>query len=180
MEPVSLITFRVADQNLAIPIDQVREVIRNVKISPAASWTGLMHGIINLRGTVVPILDLRLLLGEKNSISSEEEKRKLRIIVVEMLDRVAGLVVDQVEDIVPLTREQLVPISMISPEIKSALLIGVAKIEDRLYLVLDIAQLIHEEERNLFKEVCMRLNKEKLEGNNDEPISNANKDKNVK
>lgn len=156
MDPISLITFQVGKQLLALPIDQVREVIRNTPISSIANWTGLLHGIINIRSKVIPILDLRLLLGE----GEPQNTRKTRIILVEMLSRMVGLVVDQVDDIAPLTKEQLVPLSSISIERQSSILVGVAKIDQRLYLVLDVEELVHEEERNLFQDICLRLNRD--------------------
>lgn len=156
MSKVRLITFRVENQFLAIPIDKVKEVIRNVTIFPSPQWTGLLHGIINLRGMVIPILDLRRILSKQKA----ENTRRTRIILVEMLDRTAGLIVDQVNDIVPLTKEQMVPLSSIALENKTATLVGVAKLEEQLYLVLDVDQLIHDEEHKLFKDICLRLKTE--------------------
>lgn len=154
MDQVRLITFCVGTQLLAIPLDQVREVIRNVPVASAAAWTGLLHGIINVRGKVIPVLDLRKLLA----VSEPQNTRRTRIIIVEMLGRLAGLVVDQVNDIVPLKQEQVVSKSAISLGRESALLIGVANVEETMYLVIDVHQLIHEEERNLFRDLCFHLN----------------------
>lgn len=156
MDPIRLITFRVGNQLLAIPIDQVREVIRHRPVSPAASWTGLLHGIINVRGLVMPVLDLRKLLGDEEPAATG----KSRIIIVEMLGRSAGLVVDQVNDIIPLESGQMVPKSALALGKESAMLVGVAKVGKDLYLVIDVQQLIHEEERNLFRDICFRLNQD--------------------
>ena len=153
MNQISLITFRVANQLLALPIDKVREIIRKVATAAAPTWTGLLHGIINLRGMVIPVLDLRLILTEK----TPDDTRKTRIIIVEMLERAAGLIVDQVDDIVPLSQDNVVPISAVSWAKRSAVLAAVAKIEGRMYLVLDIDRLVHEEECNIFKEICLRI-----------------------
>ncbi len=152
MNAISIITFRVGNQHLALPIDKVREIIRNTPLVQAPNWTGLLHGIINIRGSVIPVLDMRLVLGEK-----AEQTRKSRIIIVEMLDRAAGIVVDNVDDIVPLTSEQLIPLSSISWDKKAAVLAGVAKIEEQMYLVIDIDRLIREEEQKLFRELCLNL-----------------------
>ena len=155
MNQISLVTFRVAEQLLALPIDKVREVIRNVTISEAPPWSGLSHGIVNLRGSVIPVLDLRSVLAE----TPPSNTRKTRIIIVEMMERTSGLIVDEVEHIVPLSQEQMVPLSSLSWDKRTAILAGVAKIENKLYLVVDIDRLVHQEERNLFKEVCFRLQK---------------------
>lgn len=156
MDSISLITFCLGNQLLAIPIDQVREVIRNVPVSSVASWTGLLHGIINVRGIVMPVLDLRTLLGEANPTNTS----KTRIIIVDMLGKLAGLIVDQVHDIISLKQNQMVPRSVISMGKESAILVAVAKIEEQLYLVIDVQQLVHEEERNLFCDICLRLKRE--------------------
>lgn len=156
MEPIRLLTCRIENQLLALPLDQVREVIRNIPVSSVASWTGLLHGIINVRGMVVPVLDLRILLGQEKA----QNTRRTRIVLVDMLGRITGLVVDQVDDIVPLSQEQIVPSSALAGEKKSAILVGVAKVDNRLYLMLDIKQLIHEEERNLFRDLCLHLSQQ--------------------
>lgn len=152
MDQISLITFRVGKQSLALPIDKVREIIRNQPLTTAPSWSGLLHGIIHIRGAVIPVLDLRMVLGEK-----AENTRKSRIIIVEMLERSAGLIVDEVEDIVPLTQEQLIPRNSISLDANATVLAGVARIEDNLYLVVDTDRLILEEEQKLFKELCVKI-----------------------
>jgi purine-binding chemotaxis protein CheW len=154
MEAVRMITFRVGSQLLAVPLDQVREVIRYVPVAPAAAWTGLLHGIIHLRDKVVPILDLRQMFGT----GQQQASRRTRIIVAEILGRLAGLVVDQVDDIVPLNQEQLIPLSSLPVEKKSAILVAVAKVENQTYLVLDVKELIHQEEREHFCDICLQLN----------------------
>ena len=156
---ISLLTFKIAQQRLALPIDKVREVIRNVPVSPAPSWTGLLHGIIHIRGMVIPVMDLRLVLGTDPPVGTS----KTRIIIVEMLERSAGFIVDEVDDIVPLKQEQLIPLSSLSWEKKTAVLVGVAQIEEHIYLVLDMDYLIREEERKVFQEVCLKLRETPLE-----------------
>ncbi len=150
---ISLLTFKISQQRLALPIDKVREVIRNIPVSPAPSWTGLLHGIIHIRGVVIPVMDLRIVLGTEQPIDTT----KTRIIIVEMLERSAGFIVDEVDDIVPLKQEQLIPLSSLSWEKKTAVLVGVAQMEDHIYLVLDIDYLIREEERKVFRELCLKL-----------------------
>lgn len=157
MEGIRLITFCVGDQNLAIPIDQVREVIRYVPVEGVSKWTGLLHGIINLRGVVIPILDLRRLLGASGEV---ENTRKTRIIIVDILERTTGIIVDQVDDIAPLTSGDLVPLSSIAMERTSSVLVGVAKLDSKLHLVLDVKKLIHEEDRSLFQDICLRISRQ--------------------
>lgn len=152
MDQISLITFRVGTQSLALPIDKVREIIRNQPLTSAPSWTGLLHGIIHIRGAVIPVLDLRIVLGAK-----AENTRKSRIMIVEVMEKTAGLIVDEVEDIVPLKQEQLVPRTSISLDANAAVLAGVARIEDHLYLVIDTDCLIRAEEQKLFQELCVKL-----------------------
>ncbi|NUM35672.1 MAG: purine-binding chemotaxis protein CheW [Candidatus Brocadiae bacterium] len=157
--PISLLTFRISQQRLALPIDKVREVIRNVPVMPAPAWTGLLHGIIHIRGMVIPVMDLRLVLGSEPSIDTS----KTRIVIVEMLERSAGFIVDEVDDIIPLKQEQLIPLSSLSWEKKTAVLVGIAQIEEQIYLVLDMDYLIREEERKVFQELCLKLQQNPME-----------------
>lgn len=157
--PISLLTFKISQQRLAIPIDKVREVIRIVPVSPAPSWTGLLHGIIHIRGVVIPVMDIRLVLGNEPAVDTN----KTRIIIVEMLERSAGFIVDEVNDIVPLNQQQIIPLSSLSWEKKTAVLVGVAQMEEHIYLVLDIDYLIREEERKIFRELCLKIKENPLE-----------------
>ena len=100
---VRIVTFQVANQMLAIPIDKVREVIRYVPVVEAPQWSGLLHGIIHVRNIIIPVLDLRLILSN----APIQNNTKTRIIIVDMFERVVGLIVDQVNDILPLSSEQV-------------------------------------------------------------------------
>ena len=157
MDQIKLITFKIGKQRLALPIDKVREIIRNLPILPSPAWSGLLHGIINIRDSIIPVLDLRLVLSENEPV----DNKNTRIMIVELLNHGAGLIVDQVDNIIPLTKEQIVPLSSISWEKKTAVLAGVAKIEQEMYLVLDINYLIQKEEQKLFKEICLKLKEDK-------------------
>lgn len=150
---VRIVTFQVANQMLAIPIDKVREVIRYVPVVEAPQWSGLLHGIIHVRNIIIPVLDLRLILSN----APIQNNTKTRIIIVDMFERVVGLIVDQVNDILPLSSEQLIPRSSIIWNNQSSILAGVAKIDNLLFLVLDIDYLLQEEEQKIFKEICLSL-----------------------
>ena len=93
------------------------------------------------------------------ALLEEEQKntRKTRILIVEISGKNAGLIVDEVNSIVPLQSEQLVDLDSIITEKHSAILAGVARIEKNLHLVLDVEQMIKEEERKLFHDICLSL-----------------------
>ncbi|HNZ66682.1 MAG TPA: chemotaxis protein CheW, partial [Planctomycetota bacterium] len=108
-----------------------------------------LHGIIHVRNIVIPVLDLRKVLAQDPIINN----KKTRIIIVEILERVAGLIVDYVNDILPLFPEQIVHLSSITWEKKTAILASIANIDNQMYFVLDIDYLLRENEQKLFKEI---------------------------
>ncbi|HON45478.1 MAG TPA: chemotaxis protein CheW [Planctomycetota bacterium] len=146
---IQLVTFQVGNHHLAIPIDKVQEVIRYTPVMESPEWSGLLHGIIHVRNIVIPVLDLRKVLAQDPIINN----KKTRIIIVEILERVAGLIVDYVNDILPLFPEQIVHLSSITWEKKTAILASIANIDNQMYFVLDIDYLLRENEQKLFKEI---------------------------
>jgi purine-binding chemotaxis protein CheW len=132
------LSFRVADEDYAVPILQVQEIIGLTKTTVIPNTPDHVLGVINLRGTVVPVLDLRRRLG----MPSAERTRTTVNLVVNVGRRTLGLVVDAVSDVVDLTGQQLQPPPEFDCSVDVHFLRGVAHVGDRMMLVLDLEQML--------------------------------------
>jgi purine-binding chemotaxis protein CheW len=128
-----LVVFSLGDEEYALPISDVHEIIRYTEPRSVASSVGWVRGVISLRGKIVPVYDLAARLGQSAASDAAEQK----IVIVETADQLAGVIVDDVAEVLTVDAEQLdaVP-SATEPAIES-----IAKIDDRLIVLLTPAGL---------------------------------------
>jgi len=135
---IELLTFRLADQEYALNIMSVREIRGWTRATPLPHAPHYMKGVINLRGTVLPVMDLALRLG----LPARAQNERNVIIVVNLEDVMTGLLVDAVSDIVALTKEDLQPPPELSSGASQGVVSALSLIEDRMIRVLDLATTI--------------------------------------
>lgn len=135
---LELLTFQLADQEYSLDIMSVREIRGWTRTTPLPHAPNYMKGVINLRGTVLPVMDLAQRLG----LDPTDHTDRNVIIVVNHEDSMTGLLVDAVSDIIALTSEDLQPPpdvqSSSSPNVVSALTL----IDDRMIRVLDLSSIV--------------------------------------
>ena len=130
------LTFRLGGEEYAIDILQVQEIRAHEKATRIASAPTYIKGVINLRGIIVPIVDLRVKFGfdETGSVAPV-------VIILSIADRVIGVVVDAVSDVLALGEDEIRP----PPDVGGAIagfIRGLAPLGDRLLIVFDIARLM--------------------------------------
>ena len=131
------ITFEVGDRRLAIEIMAIREIRAWSPVTALPSVPSHVVGVVNLRGVVLPVTDLRQLLGW----GATETTPRHVIIVFQIGGQLRGIIVDAVHDIATLAAEQIQPVPDIGENESARLLEGIATIEGNLIMVLDLAQL---------------------------------------
>jgi purine-binding chemotaxis protein CheW len=131
------LTFRLGDEEYAIDILQVREIRAQEPVTRIADAAGFVMGIINLRGVIVPILDLRLKFGLPNGSDASTV-----VIILSLEGRLMGVVVDAVSDVVSLLPEQVRPAPALSGAIDSTFIRGIAPVDGRMLIVADVATLV--------------------------------------
>ena len=138
-----LVTFTLGHEEYGVDITKVREINRLVEITHVPRAPEFVEGLINLRGTVVPIIDLR----KRFEIESSGDEKQHRIIVVDVHGRTIGVIVDSVSEVLNLSAENIdeVP-ETISSGVNSQFLKGVGKIGDRLMLLLDLDNILSADE----------------------------------
>jgi purine-binding chemotaxis protein CheW len=142
-EEVQLVTFTLGKEEYGVDINKVREIIRLVEITHVPKAPAFVEGLINLRGTVVPIIDLR----KRFDIRVAGDEKKTRIMVVDVNGRTLGVVVDAVSEVLRLQGENIEPApATISAGVDSRFLKGVGKIGENLMLLLDLDRILNPEE----------------------------------
>lgn len=141
-EQLQLVTFQVADEEFAVSILQVQEINRMLPITRVPHSPPCVEGVINLRGHIIPVIDLRKRFG----LDVIERGSQSRIIVVEVDTRVIGFVVDQVREVLRIQDTIVEPPPSITSQVDVAYIEGVAKLEDRLLILLNLSQLLDAEE----------------------------------
>jgi purine-binding chemotaxis protein CheW len=132
---MQLVVFSLGEEEYALPITHVQEIIRYTEPRGVASQTPWVKGVISLRGKIVPVYDLASRLGlEVSSVAS-------KIVMVESGDHMAGVIVGDVEEVLTLTNEDLDEV----PAAGAACIQAIAKVGDRLVVLLDPAGIFADE-----------------------------------
>jgi purine-binding chemotaxis protein CheW len=132
------LSFRVADEDYAVPILQVQEIIGLTKTTVIPNTPPHVLGVVNLRGNVVPVLDL----SQKFGMGPTQRSRTTVNIVVNVAQRTLGLVVDAVSDVVDLAAGSVQPPPAFDCTVDVSFLEGVAHADDRMLLILDLDRMI--------------------------------------
>lgn len=128
------VTFRLDDEIFAMPVDPVRQVVRVTDITRVPHAPEPVRGVTNLRGRVIPVIDLRMRVG----LEPSEIGRQSRVVAVASRGRVLGLLVDSVHQVVHLDVNRVQPPPEDVMTVQSDYILGVYHQEDRLILLLDV------------------------------------------
>jgi purine-binding chemotaxis protein CheW len=145
------LTFRLGDEVFATDVAKVREVLDFTTITKIPRTPDFMSGVINLRGNVVPVVDLRLCF----EMSKTEKTVNTCIVVVEMLldgeANVIGALADSVEEVIDLEPDQIQPPPRIGTRIRTDFIKGMGKRDTQLIMILDIDRVFSVEELSAFR-----------------------------
>lgn len=133
-----LLTFKLAQQEYALDIMSVREIRGWTKTTPMPHAPAFMRGVINLRGTVLPVMDLAARLG----LPPIETTERNVIIVVKCKDGMTGLLVDAVSDIIALSDEDMQPPPELGNELGVNTIRSLSLIDERMIRVLELENII--------------------------------------
>ena len=145
-ETGQVLTFKLGDEVFALDISKVREVLDFTSVTKVPQTPDLMLGVINLRGSVVPVVDMRLKFG----MSKTETTVNTCIIIVEIeLDgetAVLGALADSVQEVMELDAAQVEPPPRIGTRLKTTFIKGMGKREGRFIIILDIDKVFSADE----------------------------------
>ncbi len=133
-----MVSFKIGSEEFGVDILEVQEINRMVEITKVPQAPHYVEGVINLRGKVIPIVDLR----KRFNLELKEYDKNTRIVVVDIEGNIMGLVVDSVSEVLRLSSSTIEPAPEIVTGINSEYIKGVAKLEDRLLIFLDLSKVI--------------------------------------
>lgn len=139
---LQLVTFKIGKEEFSVDILKVQEIIRTMEITRVPRSPEFVEGVINLRGKVIPVIDLRKRFG----LSKIEHDHDTRIIVVESTGKTVGMVVDSVSEVLRLNASTVEPPPEIVGGVDSEYIDGVGKLEDRLIILLNLDKVLSPKE----------------------------------
>lgn len=145
------LTFELDDEVFALEISKVREVLDFSEVTKVPQTPEFMRGVINLRGSVVPVVDMRLKFG----MAKEEATVNSCIIIVEVImdgeASVLGALVDSVQEVLDIEPDQIEPPPRIGTKLNTEFIRGMGKHEERFVIILDIDKVFSADEISLLQ-----------------------------
>lgn len=142
-QELQLVVFCLQGEEFAVDIQEVREVLKITQITPLPQTLDFIEGVINLRGEVIPVVDLR----KRFRITGTQETKKTRIIIVEVQGSLVGLIVDSVTEVLHLTSSAVEPPPKQLVGTRAEFIQGVGKLGDRLLIILDLDKILSSDEQ---------------------------------
>ncbi len=143
-EVLQMVSFVLNEEEFGVDILKVQEIIRIVELTRVPNAPHFVEGVINLRGRIVPVIDLRKRFG----LPQNELDKNSRIVIVAVNNLVVGFLVDKVKEVLRVPKAVIEPPPEITSTIHTDYIIGVAKLEDRLLIVLDLEKILAPTEKD--------------------------------
>lgn len=137
-EILQLVSFSIADEEYCVDILRVQEINRMSDITRVPNAPDYVEGVINLRGKVIPIIDLRKRIG----MPTIAQDKDTRIIVVEVDSKVIGFIVDKVNEVLRINRSITEPPPPMATAIDSEYITAIGKLHERLLILLDLEKIL--------------------------------------
>lgn len=132
------VIFKLENEEYGIDIHSVKTIEKMIQITRVPKSPHYVRGVINLRGEVVPIIDLRT----KFDFDKAEETENTRIIIVSYEDIVVGLIVDAASEVIEISKENIEDAPAMTTNLNKDSIYGVAKVDDRIIILFDVLKLI--------------------------------------
>jgi len=145
-----LLTFTLGNEEYGIDILKVQEIRGYDAVTTIANTPDFIKGVINLRGIIVPIVDMRI----KFRLGKVEYDQFTVVIILNVANRVVGIVVDGVSDVIALTADQLKPAPEFSAGLDTQYIMGLGTVDERMIIVMDIEKLMTSRDMELVEMVA--------------------------
>lgn len=149
LDEEQLVVFELAGESYGVDIGAVNTIIRMQEITEIPRSPEFVEGVINLRGSIIPVIDLRKRFG----LPGGEETKASRIVVVEASSQMIGMVVDAVAETLRLPQDAIEPPSPVVTTVDSEYVRGVGKLENRLVILLELDKVLSEKEVEALRKV---------------------------
>ncbi len=145
---LQLVSFNIGTEEFGVDILKVQEINRMVEITRVPRSPDFVEGIINLRGKVIPIIDLR----KRFNLQITDHDKNTRIVVVDIEGQTMGMIVDSVSEVLRIPASTIEPTPDVVTSVDSDYIRGVAKLDNRLLIYLDLAKILTGEEYKMLAE----------------------------
>lgn len=142
------LTFHLGDEDYGIEIRYVTEIVGVQKITEVPDMPDFVKGVINLRGQVIPVMDVRL----RFSMPARDYDERTCVIVVDINGGVVGLIVDTVQEVREILPENVSPPPTLSRSEKARYILGMGKVGEEVKILLDVGKLLREEEMSALRD----------------------------
>lgn len=149
-EILQLVTFTLGNEEYAVDILKVQEINRMKEITRVPNSPSYVEGVINLRGKVIPVVNLR----KKFGLAERESDEQSRIMIMDIQGITMGLVVDSVSEVLRVPANIVEPTPPMASNISTEFIKGIAKLEDRLIILLDMDRLLGKAEQTALIEAA--------------------------
>ncbi|MEG0260456.1 MAG: chemotaxis protein CheW [Lysinibacillus sp.] len=138
-ENIKVIVFQLADKEYAIPVSHVQGIEKLMHITRVPKTANYVKGVINLRGVVTPIVDLR----ERFYLPISANEETTRIIIISLEDMEVGFVVDSANDVLDIAASSIEPQPQVVGSLEEEYISGVAKLDNRLLILLHLEKVLN-------------------------------------
>jgi purine-binding chemotaxis protein CheW len=142
---LQIVGFRIGRETFGLPISLVHEIVRPPEITNVPHAPEYVEGVMNLRGRIVPVIDLRRRFGG----AAPENSRKNRVLVVDVESRAVGLIVDSASEVLKISDAQIEPPPNVLTDAATSYVTGVAKHQGRLIILVDLKRILQSGELRL-------------------------------
>lgn len=150
-EILQLVSFKIGNEEFGIDILKVEEIIRIISITKIPNAPEFIEGVVNLRGRVIPVVNLRTRLG----FERKEFDNQTRVIVVEVNGSTLGFIVDSVREVLRIPKSITEPPPALTTSINTEYITAVGKLEDRLLILLDLEKVLTNQQKEVLKDIQM-------------------------
>ncbi len=147
---LEFLAFTLGREEYGINIQKVQELRGYAAVTPIANAPGYIKGVINLRGIIVPIIDMRI----KLNLAPPVYDPFTVVIILNISSRVMGMVVDSVSDVITLADEQVKPVPAMGMALDTDYLIGLGTLDERMLILVDIDRLISGTEMGMIEQLA--------------------------
>lgn len=148
---IQLVGFRIENEDFGIDISKVQEINRMVEITKIPQSAEFVEGVINLRGKIIPVIDLKRRFGFTKSTTRTKENR---IVVIEASGNTVGFIVDEVNEVLRIKEDSIEPTpELVNSNVDIRYIQGVAQVEENLLIVLNTDLIFSKEEQISLSEV---------------------------
>lgn len=149
---LQLVGFDIADESFGVDILKVQEIIRSASVTAVPNSPEFVEGVINLRGNIIPVVDLRKRLYLYNEANAD---KRAWVLILNLNERVVGFIVDQVTHVIKVPEESVQP----APEIviaglESQYIQGVCELENHLLVILNFSRVLFHDEYSMLSDIA--------------------------